>query len=146
MRGRGLEPLAMDPSTQRELAAALKHDLGKYVAWRSANLAEDAWTGPVGPMLIESLQADVLRTRETQSGARAAWELWDELTSSIPRPLQAEELKTVERAIEVLRGAAEALTAGTPETVGPVRTAIRDAQSSIRGALRDYHRRLLREA
>ena len=47
-----------DRELQRERAAALKHDLGKYVAWRSANLPESAWSGELDATTRDALQAD----------------------------------------------------------------------------------------
>ena len=48
--------------------AALKHDLGKYVAWMSANLDEACWRGPVRDELIDALSRDLLRTRTPAEG------------------------------------------------------------------------------
>jgi hypothetical protein len=136
----------MEPEALIELAAALKHDLGKYVAWRSANLDEAAWTGPVDDMLVESLQADILRTRESADGARPAWEVFDARTEPLPRPLAEPELSRVEAAVAVLRDAGPALAAGDRAAIGARRGDIRRAQGEIRSALRDFHRRLLQKS
>ena len=54
----------MTPQDLRERAAALKHDLGKYVAWTSANLEDDVWDGPVRPELVDALRRDVQVARK----------------------------------------------------------------------------------
>ncbi|MBC8069381.1 MAG: hypothetical protein IAG13_13680 [Deltaproteobacteria bacterium] len=64
-------------ASRRELAAALKHDLGKYVAWRSANLPESAWQGTATAATLEALRADVLHTRTAASGDEPAWALFE---------------------------------------------------------------------
>lgn len=125
----------------RELVAALKHDLAKYVAWRSANFGDDAWEGP-GPMQADfarALQDDVLRTK----GELTAWQVWDEAAANLGDPLPHPELEAVARAVDVLRGHESALRAGN-EALSAVRGEIRDAQLSIRSQLRDLHRKLAR--
>jgi hypothetical protein len=136
----------MEHSALLELVAALKHDLGKYVAWRSANLDEAAWTGPVTELLVESLQADVLSTRQTKDGPRTAWEVFDAVTAELPRPLAEPELREVDTAVGVLRDADAALRSAEPARIAEIRGDVRAAQSVIRAQLRDLHRRLLREA
>lgn len=133
----------MDSDDRRELAAALKHDLGKYVAWRSANLDEAAWTGDVTPLLVDCLQADILRTREHGDDAQAAWDVWAAHTEALPRPLDDPELVAVEAAVKKLHAAANAITSGDDEAIAAVRADVRDAQQRIRAALRDFHRRAL---
>jgi hypothetical protein len=130
----------------RERAAALKHDLGKYVAWRSANLAEAAWSGPVTDELVEALHADLLTTRKAASRSESAWEVWARLTSDLPRPLEQPELVTVEEAVEALRSFEAALRDGDREALAAGREQIRAAQTRIRDALRDFHRRMLSES
>lgn len=129
----------------RERAAALKHDLGKYVAWRSANLDEAAWTGPVTDELLEALRADVLRTRSGRGGNETAWDVWLRLTTDLPRPLQDPELAVVEAAVEQLREHEVALRQGDVAALVGGRSAIRAAQQRIRAALRDFHRRKVQE-
>ncbi len=133
----------MTPEDRRELAAALKHDLGKYVAWRSANLDESAWTGEVTPLLVECLRADVLRTREHAGDVQAAWEVWASHTAALPRPLTDPELAQVEEAVAVLRSAADALAGDDDDALAAVRADVRAAQQRIRTALREFHRRSL---
>lgn len=128
----------------RERVAALKHDLGKYVAWQSANFDEEAWTGPMSAPLAEALRSDLLRTRERPEQTQAAWEVWDGHTEDLPRPLPEPELRVVEAAVQVLRAHEDALRAEHLEALGRARPAIRKAQQDIRAALRDLHRRLLR--
>ncbi len=126
-----------------ERVAALKHDLGKYVAWMSANLGDDHWQGPLRDELLEALRRDLLRTRTTETGApEAAWEVWGRLSDGWPRPLPAPELVEVEAAVEALRAAEPALRAGDRAAVAAARPAIRAAQQTIRAALQQLHRRL----
>jgi hypothetical protein len=125
-----------------EQVAALKHDLGKYVAWMSANLGDEHWEGPVRDELIEALRRDILRTRSAGGAAEAAWELWSRLTAGMPRPLPAPELVEVEAAVEVLRAHGPALVRGDRDAIAAARAPIRAAQRTIRAALQQLHRRL----
>jgi hypothetical protein len=134
--------LALETDTLRECVAALKHDLGKYVAWTSANLDEEAWHGPVGDVLAEALAGDVLATHRNAGRVEAAWEVWERLTRDLPRPLPAPELERVERAVDQLRAAAPALRERDPGALAGVRGQVRAAQQTIRRELADLHRRL----
>lgn len=126
-----------------EQVAALKHDLGKYVAWMSANLGDDHWHGPVRDELIEALRRDILRTRSGGGGAvESAWEVWSRLSAGWPRPLPAPELVEVEAAVEVLRAHGPALASGDRDALATGRAEIRAAQQTIRAALQQLHRRL----
>ncbi len=128
----------------RELVAALKHDLAKYVAWRSANYVDEVWQGPLTDELVAALQADVLQTK----GSLSAWQVWDGasaqyaelLGDAAPHP----ELVAVGDAVEVLRGHEAALREGG-EALAAARGEIREAQQTIRSQLRDLHRRLATE-
>ena len=126
-----------------EQVAALKHDLGKYVAWMSANLGDDYWHGPVRDELIEALRRDVLRTRSAADGTvETAWELWSRFAAEWPRPLPAPELVDVEAAVDVLRVHGPALVNGDRDAIAGARLPIRAAQQTIRSALQQLHRRL----
>ncbi|PRQ03710.1 hypothetical protein ENSA5_13320 [Enhygromyxa salina] len=127
-----------------EQVAALKHDLGKYVAWTSANLDDALWDGPVADELLAALRADLLETRKHGERREAAWEVWRAHHDQLPRPLEP-ELEAVACAVELLEGVGSALTQGDRETIARERTKIRSAQQSIRSQLRNLHRRLLRE-
>ncbi|MEM7158712.1 MAG: hypothetical protein AAF799_38075 [Myxococcota bacterium] len=129
-----------------ERAAALKHDLGKYVAWQSANFEDDAWEGPLDDTFVEALRADILRTRSRSEGDESAWEVWAAHTEELPRPLTEPELVVVEDAVQVLRSHEAALRAEDRAGLAEARSEIRQAQQDIRRALRDFHRRLLRGA
>lgn len=130
-----------------ELAADLKHDLGKYVAWVSANLPEERWAGPAcHPELMGALRADLLRTRERRGDPEAAWEVWERLTCALPRPLEVPELVRVEAAVAELRAAEPALREEDLAALAPLRPRIRQAQAEIRAALGALHRRLRAEA
>lgn len=130
--------------SQRELAAALKHDLGKYVAWRSANLPESAWQGEPSPDTVAALQADILRTRSAPVGDEPAWGLFERHVGAWPRPWP-DELVAVERAIATLRTHADALLAGDARALAPALPELRAAQSTIRSELAALVRRLARE-
>lgn len=135
----------MDRTALRELVASLKHDLGKYVAWRSANLDDEAWRGPVTPLLVECLRADVLATRSGKEGDRPAWQVFAEAVATLPRPLPEPELREVEAAVDRLRRAGPVLLIGNDVAIASVRADVRNAQGIIRRRLADLHRRLMAE-
>lgn len=137
MRERDVQNVAM-----QERAAALKHDLGKYVAWRSANFDDAAWSGPLDDALMEALRDDLLRTRQRPDGDQAAWEVWAAHTHDLPEPLPEPELRTVAAAVAELRAHEPALRALDRDALARARPAIRRAQAEIRAALRDLQRRL----
>ncbi len=139
-------PLSPDPAAFRERVAALKHDLGKYVAWRSVNLPEDAWTGPPSAVLVDALVADVLRTRSTNEGEVAAWDVFATHMRDVPRPFSAPELDAVADAVERLRACAPALRERDLAALAECRADIREAQAIIRRELAALHRRLVQEA
>lgn len=124
-----------------ELVAALKHDLAKYVAWRSANFDDAAWSGPLSQELLDALRADIVTTR----GEHSAWEVWDAFAAAIGSWWPS-ELDAVKQAVEVLRKVGPDLRDNNLDAVASARSQIRDAQQVIRSQLRDLHRRLLREA
>jgi hypothetical protein len=133
----------MQDVAMQERVAALKHDLGKYVAWRSANFDDDAWSGPLDDALVEALCDDLLRTRQRPDGAQAAWEVWAAHTQDLPQPLPEPELRTVAAAVAVLHAHEPALRGADRAALAEARPALRKAQAEIRAALRDLHRRLL---
>ncbi len=130
----------------RECVAALKHDLGKYVAWTSANLEDADWNGPVSPALLGALRRDLLATRTHDGREEPAWDVWTRLTSELERPLSIPELLDVENAVVVLQAAAPGLESGHESELLSRRGDIRKAQLLIRERLRDLHRRLAGEA
>ncbi len=135
----------MEPIEQFERAAALKHDLGKYVAWISANFPDDAWSDPFDPELMAALERDILATRKPKQGpAEAAWDVWARLTKGLPRPFCEPELQRVAAAVEVLKQAEQPLRQRALEDIARLGPAIRAAQQEIRAQLRAYHRRLAR--
>ncbi len=124
--------------------AALKHDLGKYVAWMSANLDDACWRGPVRDELIDALGRDLLRTRTPAEGPpEPAWTLWDRLSAALPQPWSEPELHEVHAAIAVLRAAEPALRARDAAALADQRDGVRAAQRTVRAALQQLHRRLL---
>jgi hypothetical protein len=130
-----------DP-TLRERVAALKHDLGKYVAWASANLAEADWTGPVGPALLSALHRDLLSTRTRGGVDEPAWEVWARLTADLPRPLEVPELAVCEACVAELRAAEAPLRANDAAALAGLRERVRRAQTQIRRELSALSRRV----
>lgn len=125
-----------------EQVAALKHDLGKYVAWTTANLDDALWDGPIGDELIGALRADLLETRKHGERREPAWEVWRSFESSLPRPLEP-ELERVADAVARLEQVGSALIADDRQAIARARPDIRAAQQSIRTQLLRLHRRLL---
>ncbi|MGH1346138.1 MAG: hypothetical protein ACRBN8_31525 [Nannocystales bacterium] len=121
----------------RELVADLKHDLAKYVAWRSANYGDDAWEGPLTDEFAAALQDDVLRTK----GNLSAWQVWDAARPGLGDPLPYPHLREIDEAVELLRSHETALRAGG-EPLAAIRGTVREAQQSIRSQLRELHRTL----
>ena len=132
------------PETLLERVSALKHDLGKYVAWTSANLEDEVWEGPVGDELITALRADLLETRKQGEQREPCWEVWRVHSAELPRPLEP-ELESVEAAVGRLEQHGPALSEGDRAAIADARAGIREAQREIRLQLRNLHRRLLRE-
>jgi hypothetical protein len=128
----------------REWAATLKHDLGKYVAWRSANLSDSAWSGALDELAATSIRDDILATRDAGGRREPAWELFDRLAQPWPRPWPA-ELEAVQAAVAALRELAAPLQADDRPAIAAARDRIRTAQSTIRTELAALHRRLTRE-
>jgi hypothetical protein len=130
-----------------EQVAALKHDLGKYVAWTSANLDDAVWEAPAPQRideLIAALHADLLETRKHGDHCESAWEVWRAHLGQLPHPLEP-ELEAVGHAVAELERVGPALADGDRETIIRERGSIRAAQQDIRQQLLNLHRRLLRE-
>ena len=130
-----------------EQVAALKHDLGKYVAWTSANLDNAVWEGPAPQRideLVAALRADLLETRKHGDHCESAWEVWRAHLEQLPHPLEP-ELEAVSHAVAELERVGKALVEGDIETIVRERGSIRAAQQDIRQQLLNLHRRLLRE-
>lgn len=135
-------PVSPSTADLRERVAALKHDLGKYVAWRSVNLPEGAWTGPPTDALVDALRADVLATRRVGDRDQAAWDVFAAHTAEMARPWPAPELTAVEAAVAALRTVETALRERDRDAIASARPVIRDAQATIRRELAALHRRL----
>lgn len=123
--------------------ASLKHDLGKYCAWMSANLDDADWAPPISDRLIEALQRDLLATRTRRDGSEEpAWEVWKRLAGDLDRPLDIDELAEVEKAVSVLAQAEPALREGNRDELEPQAADLRAAQQSIRQQLKVLARRI----
>lgn len=123
--------------------ASLKHDLGKYCAWMSANLDDADWTPPITDRLVEALQRDLLATRTRRDGSEEpAWEVWQRLAGDLSRPLEISELAEVDRAVGVLAEAESALREGDRGRLEPHAAQLREAQQSIRQQLKSLARRI----
>ncbi len=125
-----------------EQVAALKHDLGKYVAWTSANLDDALWDGPIGDELLGALRADLLETRKHGGRREAAWEVWRSFEPDLPRPLEP-EFEAVADAVAQLERSEPALRSEDRQAIAAARADIRAAQQTIRRQLLALHRRLL---
>lgn len=121
-----------------EIVADLKHDLAKYVAWRSANYGPEQWDGPMTAEFVAALQADILHTR----GERPAWEVWDEAVGGLRGKELPVELQAVAVEVDRLRQLEGALRRGDPGELAPHRGTIAEAQQAIRAQLARLHRRL----
>lgn len=135
--------MAGDLAELAEQVAALKHDLGKYVAWMSANLGDELWRPPVRDELLAALQRDLLRTRTDAAGApETAWEVWSRFAAGRSDLPPEPELREVAAAVATLHAAEPALREGDRAALAPVLGDIRAAQQAIRAALQQLHRRL----
>lgn len=128
-----------DPRARLERASALKHDLGKYVAWLSTNVSAEQWQAPVPGPASEALRKDLLETRRGPRGVQAAWELWAEHAGALPDPLP-EELGPVAQAVAEIEARASLLREGRWPLPADDLAALRDAQAEIREGLRAWHR------
>ena len=128
-----------DALSLREWVSAIKHDLAKYVAWRSANFDDAAWDGPLTDDFAEALQADVLRTR----GEDPAWVVWARAVEALgdAPELQEAELIAVGESVKSLAECEASLREGG-DALARARPRIRAAQQRIRAELRELHRRL----
>lgn len=138
-----VEPSDLDALIER--VGAIKHDLGKYVAWTSANLDEGVWAGPLRDELLDALRADLLDTRKLADRSESAWAVWAGHRVALPDPLEP-ELELVAAAVARLEQLEPALRERDRETIAAARPIIRAAQQDIRKALLDLHRRLLARA
>ena len=134
----------MDPQRLREHVGRLRHDLGKYVAFFSANLPPEAFGPPPSAEAVEALRRDVLATRTGADGRpRTAWQVFDAWVAECGTPpALAAGLAEVAAAVDVLRASEPALRSGDPRALGPHVAGILAAQRRIRAALRELSRSL----
>lgn len=130
-----------DDDVRREIAAALKHDLAKYVAWRSANLDESAWVGTLDDLALTSIREDVLATSRTADATFAAWDVYTRHVAGWPGVLPA-ELEATAAAVEQLRALESVLRSDDRNAIADARPVVRAAQNTIRRELAGLCRRL----
>jgi len=133
----------MTRSDLSEIVAALKHDLGKYSSWISANLEDGEWRSPLSDRCVDALRRDLLCTRTRRDGStESAWQVWERLSAALPRPLGDPELVVVERAVAEIKTAEVALRSADRRALEVHSGALREAQQTIRRELLHLHRRL----
>ncbi len=121
----------------------LRHDLGKYVAWISANLPDEAFGPPPSDEAVAALRADVLATRRDRSGRPlAAWEVYERWVTGLGDERVLAALAPVARAVDTLRAAGPALAGEDEAALAAHIPAIRAAQRVIRTKLRALSRSL----
>ena len=128
---------------------ALKHDLGKYVAWRSANLSEEEWAA-ASELATDAVRHDVLRTKTTAAGdTLPAWEVLSSALRTFSPPERAAASPELDRVCEqvgALRELESDIRSGDAVRDADSRARIREAQSSIRQSLRALLRRAREES
>ncbi len=144
LTGRGWPIVCVVAGELRETVAALKHDLAKSVAWRSANLEPGAWAAPMDAACVDALVGDLLFTRRRAGSVESAWQVWERLSADLVQPYASVELTRVAAAIEVLRGMEPILRSRDVASLEAAGGEIRAAQSVIRHELAALHRRLVR--
>ena len=92
-----------------EAAAAAKHDLGKYVAFRARWLSPEATEAD----WLEALRADVLHTRRSAEGSEDAPSLWNRLRPGLAGLEGDADLSAVDEAVAALSRRLPALTDGS---------------------------------
>lgn len=131
-------------STLTQRFMSLKHDLGKYIAWQSANVEEEEWwTG--SERLTASIQRDLLRTRTSRDGVpQPAWDVYDEWFCALTdeeRTQAAPVLGRVAAQVRWMESIAAQISSGEALDDPAIRRRIKDAQREIRDTLRDLVRR-----
>ena len=128
---------------------ALKHDLGKYVAWRSANLTEEEWRD-AGPEAQAAVRNDILRTKTLGDGTElSAWMVLRmslDAFSDHERTVASPELNLVCRNVEVLESLEGDIVSGDAVVHQEIQTRLRQAQAEIRNSLSALVRRARQEA
>ncbi len=73
----------LDALEVRERVAALKHDLAKYVAWRSANYDDGAWIAPLPYPQLRAVAAAVETLRASEAALRTGGDALAEACAGI---------------------------------------------------------------
>ena len=138
----------MEPSDRRseelELAAALKHDLGKSIAWETAMIDATKRCAPGSRQLHRAIRQDLVRTRRGSDGStRNALEIWNEFLPELQSERFREfvELRLVADQLQVIQSLWPVLVDDSADLVPHVETLLK-AQFEIREALVAFQRRL----
>ena len=127
-----------------ERLMSLKHDLGKYVAWQSANLEEAEWREG-SARLTRAVQQDVLGTRTTRGGAsQPAWIVYEMGVAGMSlaeREQTSPELGRVEERVRWMQSIEGGLTSGDALNDRELRAKMQEAQQEIRACLSALVRR-----
>jgi hypothetical protein len=131
-------------SSLTERLMSLKHDLGKYIAWQSANLEETEWRDG-SARLTRAVQRDVLGTRTSRDGAnQPAWVVYEAGVagmSAAEREQTSPELGRVEARVRWMQSIEGAITSGDALSDRNVRAEMQGAQREIRACLSALVRR-----
>ena len=134
-------------SSLTERLMSLKHDLGKYVAWQSANLDDEEWRDG-SARLTAAVRRDILGTRPTRDGVRRpAWVIYEagvEGMTAAEREQSAPELGRIEAHVRWMESLGERLTSGAALDDREVRMRMLAAQREIRASLRELVQRARR--
>ena len=117
---------------------SLKHDLGKYVAWRSANFSSEEWQRG-GAQVFASVREDILHTRKCADGSSMpAWAVFDAAESQMSerdRVTAAPELAQVRGRVRWLESVRDDIADDAKLGDPAFRDAIAAAQQEIRAEL-----------
>jgi len=113
----------------REAAAKAKHDLGKYIAFQTRWLPEDAnhqdWT--------KALYSDLVQTRRGPNGVESAVAIWERIRSDFAALGKDDDVSGVDDAIAAIRELMPALEREeiTPENAENLAQASREVAQRL---------------
>lgn len=85
------EALDVNIESPAEITAMAKHDLGKYIAFESRWLSDDC----SDEELIQALQSDILRTANSPSQVKSAFDIWEDIRPALVSAVGAEQVGPV---------------------------------------------------